>query len=188
MIDTDVSRALALRPRARRDAADLFALFNEPDFLQTALMRDPFADIAEINPWLDGVQASRRHEAVVTREGVCVAFGALYAHGEHFDHCATLTMGVRKAHRGQGIGGLLVRALLTTGRRLPGLAKIALTVLVDNEPAIRLYRRHGFVVEGLHRRFARRGAGFCDAYSMALLLGEAGAPEISRGAAGLGGD
>jgi len=184
------SPKLAVRPRQPDDAGDLFVLFNEPDFLETALMRDPFADAGEINAWLDGVQASRRFELVVTRDGVCVAFGALYVHAEHFDHCGTLTMGVRSGYRGQGIGAALLRALLATARRFARLAKIGLTVLVENAPAIRLYRRHGFAIEGLHRRFARRAHGFCDAYSMALLLDEptlaprAAAPEADRNPGG----
>ena len=165
-----LSANLALRPRQPDDARDLFLLFNEPDFLETALMRDPFADTGEINHWLDGVQATRRFELVVTGEGRCIAFGALYVHAEHFDHCGTLTMGVRNGFRRQGVGTMLLCALLATARRFAGLAKIALTVLVENEPAIRLYRRHGFAIEGLHRRFARRAHGFCDAYSMAMLL------------------
>jgi putative acetyltransferase len=171
-LETHVSPKLALRPRQPDDARDLLVLFNEPDFLETALMRDPFADAGEINAWLDGLQASRRFELVATRDGRCVAFGALYVHGEHFDHCGTLTMGVRSGFRGQGIGAALLRALLATAKRFARLAKIGLTVLVENAPAIRLYRRHGFAIEGLHRRFARRPHGFCDAYSMALLLDE----------------
>jgi len=187
------SPKLAVRPRQPDDASDLFFLFNEPDFLETALMRDPFADVDEINSWLEGIQASRRFELVVTRDGVCVAFGALYVHAEHFDHCGTLTMGVRSGFRGQGIGTALLRALLTTAGRFAGLAKIGLTVLVENAPAIRLYCRHGFAIEGLHRRFARRPHGFCDAYSMALLLDEptlapaarrAAAPEADRNPSG----
>jgi putative acetyltransferase len=166
------AREMAIRPRQPCDSADLFVLFNEPDFRETALMRDPFAHPGEIGPWLDSIKASRRFELVVTRDGAAVGFGALYVNGEHFDHCGVLTIGVRREVRGQGIGTALLRALLATAQRFAGLAKIALTVLVENEPAIRLYRRHGFAIEGLHRRFARRGQEFCDAYSMALLLDE----------------
>jgi putative acetyltransferase len=172
LLDPHISPKLALRPRLPEDAPDLLDLFNEPDFLETALMRDPFADAGEINAWLDGMKASRRFELVATRDGLCVAFGALYVQGEHFDHCGAVTMGVRGGFRRQGIGAALLRALLATAQRFAGLAKIGLTVLVENAPAIRLYRRHGFAIEGLHRRFARRPHGFCDAYSMALLLDE----------------
>ena len=39
----------------------------------------------------------------------------------------------------------------------------------DNDPAIKLYRRFGFEIEGRHRDFVRRGDSFVDGYTMARL-------------------
>ena len=49
------------------------------------------------------------------------------------------------------------------------LLRLELVVFVDNEAAIRLYRKHGFVIEGTHRAFALRKGAFVDAYAMARL-------------------
>jgi putative acetyltransferase len=49
------------------------------------------------------------------------------------------------------------------------LRRVQLTVFGDNGPAIKLYRRFGFEIEGRHRDFIRRGEGFVDGYTMARL-------------------
>ena len=50
-----------------------------------------------------------------------------------------------------------------------GLTRLDLRVYVDNEPAISLYERFGFEVEGTHRRFAYRNGEYVDAHVMARL-------------------
>ncbi len=39
----------------------------------------------------------------------------------------------------------------------------------DNEPALRLYRKFGFEIEGTHRRYAFRDGQYVDAHTMARL-------------------
>ena len=62
--------------------------------------------------------------------------------------------------------------LLATAKLRANLRKVQLTVFTDNAPAIRLYRSFGFEFEGLHRCFSRRGDGYVDAYSMAIIFGD----------------
>lgn len=159
-----------IRKREPNDSADLLALFNEPDFLERALMRDPFADPEQLDQWLGGVVAARRIEIVLEWNGRCVGFGAVYALGEHFDHCGVLMLGVCSAARGRGFGQTILVVLMQASTRCLGLKKIQLTVLTDNVPAIHLCRKNGFACEGVLRRFVRRGDRYADAYMMALLL------------------
>jgi putative acetyltransferase len=49
------------------------------------------------------------------------------------------------------------------------LQRAELTVYTDNEPALALYRRHGFEVEGQLRDYAMRDGRLTDVYSMARL-------------------
>jgi len=58
---------------------------------------------------------------------------------------------------------------MATASIMIGLRRVQLTVFGDNDPAIKLYRRFGFEVEGRHRDFVRRGDGFVDALTMAKL-------------------
>jgi putative acetyltransferase len=50
-----------------------------------------------------------------------------------------------------------------------GVLRIELTVYTDNAPAIALYRKFGFVVEGCHRGYALRDGRYVDAFAMARL-------------------
>lgn len=85
---------------------------------------------------------------------------------------ASLGMIVDEAWRGRGVGGALVEAAVDWSRRR-GAHKLTLQVWPHNEPARRLYRRHGFVEEGLLRRHYRRRSGeLWDAVVMGLVLDE----------------
>ena len=85
-------------------------------------------------------------------------------------HAATLGMSVARDRRGQGVGDRLVGHAVEWARRSGVLSRIELEVYVVNEPAIRLYRKHGFEIEGRRRSIIRRGDAYEDDYVMALLL------------------
>jgi putative acetyltransferase len=158
--------------RARRPehAAGLFALFNERQFTHRASTRNPLVNEAEVNRWLDGIIASRKFEVVAISDAKLVAFAGLYVHGDLLDHCASLMLGVCEEAQGRGIGSTLMAILLATAKLRANLRKVQLTVFTDNTLAIRLYRSFGFQFEGLHRCFSRRGDGYVDAYSMAVIF------------------
>lgn len=82
-----------------------------------------------------------------------------------------LGMMVAKSWRGGGVGSELVREALVWARGHPEAHKVALQVWPDNESAIRLYERFGFVEEGrLRRHYRRRSGALRDAVIMGLLL------------------
>ena len=74
------------------------------------------------------------------------------------DHVGTLSIAVAEDWRDVGIGSALVEAALTWARER-GLGKVALGVFPDNERAIAVYERAGFVREGLRRRQYRMASG-----------------------------
>ncbi|MBP1772140.1 MAG: putative acetyltransferase [Holophagaceae bacterium] len=84
-------------------------------------------------------------------------------------HCGILGMGVLPAYRGRGIGRQLLAACIAKAFS-QGITRIELEVRADNQRAIRLYERMGFVQEGrLRQAFRLDGASF-DALLMSLLL------------------
>jgi RimJ/RimL family protein N-acetyltransferase len=88
------------------------------------------------------------------------------------DHMGTLSICIADGWRDVGMGGDLVRAALDWARER-GLAKVALGVFPDNERAIAVYERAGFVREGLRRRQYRSGNGYRDEVLMAWFPPEA---------------
>ena len=83
---------------------------------------------------------------------------------------ADLSMMLLDGWRGRGIGTALLEAGIEWARAA-GAHKVALEVWPHNEPALRLYRRAGFVEEGRKRRHYRRANGeLWDAILMGLPL------------------
>ncbi|MGE5580153.1 MAG: N-acetyltransferase family protein [Bacillota bacterium] len=56
---------------------------------------------------------------------------------------------VAAGHRGRGIGGALVESLLAKLEK-DGCAEVSVTVMPDNEGALRFYRAHGLVDEAVY--------------------------------------
>ncbi|MCH9689189.1 MAG: GNAT family N-acetyltransferase [Gammaproteobacteria bacterium] len=85
-----------------------------------------------------------------------------------FPHVGELAMGVVASHRGHGVGTALIKAALEKAKK-KGLTRIELAVRENNEPALALYRKFGFVAEGLHINAACVDGEYENHVSMALL-------------------
>jgi ribosomal-protein-alanine N-acetyltransferase len=117
-----------------------------------ALERELFAD----DPWsveafwseLAGVPATR-HYVAAQADGTLVGYAGLMAVGGQAD---VQTVAVAPAAQGSGVGARLLAALLDEADRRDEAA-VLLEVRADNEPAIRLYERHGFERLGLRRGY-----------------------------------
>lgn len=84
-------------------------------------------------------------------------------------HCAMLGIGVAGAHSGKGVGSALMRELLRAADGWLNLLRIELNVYADNERAIALYRKFGFVIEGTLRAHALRDGAYVDGHVMGRL-------------------
>jgi putative acetyltransferase len=63
----------------------------------------------------------------------------------------------------------LMKAAIELADNWLNLTRLELTVYTDNEPALRLYKKLGFEIEGTHRKYAFRDGGYVDAYTMARI-------------------
>jgi RimJ/RimL family protein N-acetyltransferase len=84
-------------------------------------------------------------------------------------HTAVLGLAVLRSSWGQGIGPALMERLLEWARQYR-IEKVKLNVFADNERAIALYRRFGFVEEGRERAEFRFGHQLVDNVIMARSL------------------
>lgn len=90
-------------------------------------------------------------------------------------HVAKLGMTVREAWRGVGLGTAMMGRLIEWAEANPAVQKLNLAVFADNERAIRLYRRCGFMEEGrLVRQTQREPGEYVDDLVMYRWVGKAG--------------
>ena len=91
-------------------------------------------------------------------------------------HAGQIGMVVHDDFQGQGVGTALLQAALDLADNWLNLRRMELEVYVDNEPAVRLYTRAGFVIEGTLRQYVYRDGQYVDVYAMARFKPERNEP------------
>jgi ribosomal-protein-alanine N-acetyltransferase len=140
-----------LRPMSPADLPAVMVLEEElfaPDTWTEAMYRDElsrgdtrFYVVAEFH--LEG-----EDDEPAPAKPVLVGYGGLIAYD---DEAHVATLGVTKALQGEGVGSLLLDALLAEAdKRSP---VVLLEVRADNETAQRLYQRRGFTEIGRRRGY-----------------------------------
>jgi len=84
-------------------------------------------------------------------------------------HVGQIGMAVRDDWHGKGAGTTLMQAAVELADKWLNLMRLELDVYTDNEPAIRLYKKFGFVIEGTLVKYAYRDGQYVDTYTMARL-------------------
>ncbi|MBN1933842.1 MAG: GNAT family N-acetyltransferase [Anaerolineae bacterium] len=130
-----------------------YTLEQEREFLQACAENDDRAFfVAEADGQLIGVlNVSCGHRRAVRHE-------------------ATLGISVRREWRGRGVGTALMSALLAWAKNTGWVRRVQLQVFARNAPAIHLYEKFGFVVEGCHRQAICQNGQYLDKLTMALIL------------------
>jgi len=82
-------------------------------------------------------------------------------------HVASFGMGVKDHAQGKGVGKALLKTALDLADNWLNLKRVELTVYVDNDAAIGLYKHFGFEIEGESGMYAFRNGHYVSAYHMA---------------------
>ena len=84
-------------------------------------------------------------------------------------HVADFGICVGAQWHNRGVASALIRTMIDMCDNWLRVDRIELTVFVDNEPAIAVYKKHGFEIEGTGKRYALRNGEYVDAYYMARM-------------------
>ena len=84
-------------------------------------------------------------------------------------HAGSIGISVHNAFQGKGVGTALMAAGLDLADNWLNLTRLELEVYSDNEAAIHLYERFGFVYEGTLRQHAFRDGKYVDSNMMGRL-------------------
>jgi len=152
------------------DADAVAEMVNLPGY-RWGTLQLPFRSPEEIKRRLEGA-GSDTLSLIATMENEVVGNASLDRMSRRRIHAGQVGMGVHDAWTGQGVGTALLGALLEAADNWLGLRRIELTVWTDNAPALALYRRFGFGVEGTLRAYALREGRIVDAHAMARLMAE----------------
>lgn len=86
---------------------------------------------------------------IITHGDEVIAFGGMWL---IMDEAHITNIAVHPDYRGQGIGDLLLRALIEVAER-EGIFQLTLEVRPSNYPAIQLYYKYGFEVVGRRKGY-----------------------------------
>jgi putative acetyltransferase len=159
--------------RARVADAEAFARTLSHPEVYPYVLQMPYADADQWRARLAETCALGKDDVVLVAEagGEMVGCAGLHPAGRspRRRHAMELGMHVDPAWQRRGVGTLLMQSLCDLADRWLGLLRLELSVYTDNHRAQALYRRFGFVEEGVHRAYALRDGAYVDALAMARL-------------------
>lgn len=157
---------LIIRHYEIEDIPGIKAIYEQPSCYAGTLQL-PYPSVNKWSQFLAG-RLQNYYSLVAEIDGSSVGVIALESYANRRRcHVGSLGMAVSEAYQGQGVGSALLKAILHLANNWVAVSRIELEVFTDNEPAIALYKKYGFVIEGTARKYAFRNGVYEDAYLMA---------------------
>ncbi|MBP0616444.1 GNAT family N-acetyltransferase [Jiella mangrovi] len=163
----EAASARLVRAARESDLEGLNALMNLPNYRRGTL-RLPHESLAATKNRLFGV-SSDFTLLVAEEAGALVGTASLNRLAGRRSHVGQLGMGVHDDHLRRGVGTALLSELVSLSDEWLGLVRLELDVMADNAPAIALYEKHGFALEGRLRASALREGVLVDTLMMARI-------------------
>lgn len=160
-----------VRPIRISDAPAINEMRRMPGVMEN-ILGVPSERVKGTEAFLEGLGGNDHMFVAVARdenakETVAGCIGLTVAAGPRKRHSGTLGIMVHHHFQGMGVGQKLMETVLDLADNWLMLIRVELSVFVDNERAIALYREHGFEVEGTLRKAAVRNGEFVDEFVMA---------------------
>ena len=160
---------ISIRRATPEDASAMTALMSE-EAVYGNLLQLPHPSEATWRERLEAKSSTGDVQLVALAKGQLVAMAGLHANPHiRRRHAMHLGMAVTVPAQGKGVGSALMAALIDYADRWVAVMRIELTVFTDNERAIALYRKFGFVQEGIFRAYGLRDGRYQDVLAMARL-------------------
>jgi putative acetyltransferase len=163
---------VVVRRATLNDAGAYARVMGHPEVMPQ-LLQVPFTDEEQWRAKLGESLAPGKHDVILVAElqGEVVGNAGLHPVSAHLRrrHALHLGIAVLPSAQGQGVGSALMQAMCDYADQWAQALRMELTVFADNDRAIALYRKFGFVHEGTHRAYAMRAGRYVDTWSMARL-------------------
>lgn len=158
-----------IRPTEPGDAAGTAALRRMPGVFETTLGL-PSCRTTDSDAFVASLGPNDHHFVAVLEDGTVIGAAGLHLEGNpRMRHVGSVGLMVHADYQNMGVGSALLETLLDLADNWLMLVRVELTVFADNERAIHLYEKLGFVKEGLKRMTTVRDGKYADEYMMARI-------------------
>jgi L-amino acid N-acyltransferase YncA len=160
-----------LRPAREGDAEALAAIYNEAVRSTVATLDTEPRSLELQRAWLR--EHGERHPVLVAeRSGDVIGWAALSRWSERrgYDGTAEVSVYVRSDHRGRGVGGRLLAALVGSARELHLHALLA-RIADGNAASVRVHTVLGFRPVGVMKEVGSKFGRWVDVHLYELVLG-----------------
>ena len=164
--------SISIRDARDSDLETIRAIFNDAVLNTTAIWMDTTVDLANRQAWLNERTAAGFPVLVAHNDAGEVLGYASYGTWraiEGFRHTVEHSVYVRSDQRGQGLGPLLMHALIERAR-IANLHVMVAAIESENVASIRLHQRLGFVTTGQMPQVGRKFGRWLDLTFMQLIL------------------
>ncbi|MEA1063065.1 GNAT family N-acetyltransferase [Apirhabdus apintestini] len=162
---------ITLRHAAPEDAEALLRINAHPDVLRNTLQFPyPAPDT-----WLTRLtqkQAGQHHLVACIDTNVAGHLHLQVEQNPRRSHVASFGISVDPHWQGQGVASTLLQSAIDLCDNWLRVERLELSVYVDNAPALALYQKYDFAIEGTGRQYALRNGEYTDVYFMARLKNE----------------
>ena len=159
---------ITIRSAEPADAEALWKCYTSPGVIYNTFQL-PFRSVESVRQYFAHPSEGDYHLVAVVADEVVGSLGLHTNSRPRIKHKAYFGMMVRDDWQGKGVGSALLQAMIELAEQWLNLTRIELTVYADNQAAIALYKKFGFAIEGLHRKYGFRNGEFVDAYAMARI-------------------
>ena len=159
------AQSVEIRPMHPDDVNEMHTLWSHPAICRTTLQL-PSQEIGRVRERVETLSPGG-HRLVSVVDGRAVGVITIFqSQNPRMAHTAGLGMMVHPDYWGMGIGSLLMEAILNIADNWLNLRRVELEVNVDNPPAVGLYEKFGFEVEGTARFHTFGDGRWADSYFM----------------------
>ncbi|VXC19386.1 putative acyltransferase with acyl-CoA N-acyltransferase domain [Pseudomonas sp. 8Z] len=162
----------SIQDASEADLPGILAIYNDAVEFTTAIWNEILVDLANRRAWL-AERTAAGFPVLVARDAAgevlgYATYGAWRPH-DGYKHTVEHSVYVRADQRGQGLGALLMQALLERARAARLHVMVA-AIESENAASIRLHQRAGFVTSGQMPQVGRKFGRWLDLTFMQLIL------------------
>ena len=164
---------LVIRDASMDDVPAILAIYNDVVATSTAIYRDEPATLEDRRAWLAARHADGHPVLVATDADEvvgCAAFGT-FRPWPGYRFTVEHSVHVRADHRGQGVGGALMRPLIARAAAM-GMHVMIAGIDADNGGSIRFHERLGFTQAAHLRQVGFKFGRWLDLVLMQRILDE----------------